>query len=213
MMDHGLVVSKGIEGAPDPEGKFKMYAQYSEPAAKIPSHRMLAVRRGAKEGVLHFEIELEKEKPLIYLKNKLIRGHGDWTPQLELAVEDSYERLLNPSIQTEIRLELKDRSDVEAIRVFGENLQNLLLAAPAGMLAVLAVDPGIRTGCKIAVVNETGKFLESAVIYPLEPRQDLVGAVKTLSTLITRHSVQAIAIGNGGIFFGRPVSTKFSAWW
>ncbi len=197
MMDHGMVVSKAIEGAPDPEGKFKMYAQYSEPASKIPSHRMLAVRRGAKEGVLHFEIELSPEKPLTYLKNKVIREHGDWTPHLELAVNDSYERLLNPSIQTEIRLELKDRSDVEAIRVVGENLQNLLLAAPAGMLAVLAVDPGIRTGCKIAVVDETGKFLESAVIYPIEPRQDLAGAVKTLSTLIARHGVQAIAIGNG----------------
>jgi uncharacterized protein len=197
MLDYGLVVSRAIEGAPDPEGKFKMYAQYSEPAAKIPSHRMLAIRRGAKEGVLHFEIELAPEKPLTYLKNKAIREQGDWVPQLELAVEDSYARLLNPSIQTEVRLELKDRSDEEAIRVFGQNLENLLLAPPAGMLAVLAVDPGIRTGCKIAVVDDTGKFLESAVIYPLEPRQDLVGAVKTLSTLISRHHVHAIAIGNG----------------
>ena len=130
MMDHGLVVSKAIEGAPDPEGKFKMYAQYSEPASKIPSHRMLAIRRGAKEGVLHFEIELDPEKPLTYLKNKVIREQGEWVPQLEQAVEDSYERLLNPSIQTEVRLELKDRSDEEAIRVFGENLENLLLAPP-----------------------------------------------------------------------------------
>ena len=96
-----------------------------------------------------------------------------------------------------MRLELKDRSDEEAIRVFRENLENLLLAPPAGMLAVLAVDPGIRTGCKIAVVDETGKFLDSAVIYPMEPRQDLAGAVKTLSGLIARHQVQAIAIGNG----------------
>lgn len=197
MMDHGIVVSRAIEGAPDPEGKFKMYAQYSEPAAKIPSHRMLAIRRGAKEGALHFEIELEPEKPLTYLKNKVIREQGEWVAQLEAAVEDSYERLLNPSIQTEVRLELKDRSDEEAIRVFGQNLENLLLAPPAGMLAVLAVDPGIRTGCKIAVVDETGKFLESAVIYPMEPRQDLAGAVRTLSGLISRHQVRAIAVGNG----------------
>jgi uncharacterized protein len=197
MMDHGLVVSRAIEGAADPEGKFKMYAQYSEPASKIPSHRMLAIRRGAKEGILHFEIELEPAKPLTYLKNKVIRQPGDWVPHLQHAVEDSYERLLNPSIQTEIRLELKDRSDAEAIRVFRDNLENLLLAPPAGMLAVLAVDPGIRTGCKVAVVDETGKFLESAVIYPIEPRQDLAGAVKTLSGLIAKHRVQAIAIGNG----------------
>ncbi len=197
MMDHGLVVARAIQGAPDPEGKYKMYAQYSEPACKIPSHRMLAIRRGAKEGILHFEIELEAARPLTYLKNKVIREQGDWVPHLEQAVEDSYERLLNPSIQTEVRLELKDRSDVEAIRVFRENLENLLLAPPAGMLSVLGVDPGIRTGCKIAVVDETGKFLESAVIYPIEPRQDLAGAVKTLSGMIARHRVQAIAIGNG----------------
>lgn len=197
MMDHGLVTARAIEGAADPEGKYKMYAQYSEPASKIPSHRMLAIRRGAKEGILHFEIELEAARPLTYLKNKVIREQGDWVPHLEQAVEDSYERLLNPSIQTEVRLELKDRSDVEAIRVFRENLENLLLAPPAGMLSVLAVDPGVRTGCKIAVVDETGKFLESAVIYPIEPRQDLAGAVKTLSGMIARHRVQAIAIGNG----------------
>jgi len=197
MMNHGSVVSRAIEGAADPEGKFKMYAQYNEPVAKIPSHRMLAIRRGAKEGILHFDIELEVAKPLTYLKNKVIREKGDWVPHLEKAVEDCYERLLNPSIQTEVRLELKDRSDVEAINVFRENLENLLLAPPAGVLSVLAVDPGIRTGCKIAVVDETGKFLESAVIYPIEPRQDLAGAVQTLSGLIARHHVQAIAIGNG----------------
>src|SRR6267378_340562 len=170
MLDHGLVVSKAIEGAADPEGKFKMYAQFSEPASKIPSHRMLAIRRGAKEGILRFEIELDPAQPLTYLKNKVIREQGDWVPQLERAVEDSYERLLNPSIQAEVRLELKDRSDEEAIRVFRENLENLLLAPPAGMLSVLAVDPGIRTGCKIAVVDDTGKFLEHTVIYPLEPK-------------------------------------------
>jgi uncharacterized protein len=197
MLDHGLVVSKLIEGAQDPEGKYKMYAQYSEPAAKIPSHRMLAVRRGAKEGILRFEIELDPAQPVTYLKNKVIHEQGEWVPQLEQAVEDSYERLLNPSIQTEVRLELKDRSDEEAIRVFRENLENLLLAPPAGMLSVLAVDPGIRTGCKLAVVDETGKFLDSAVIHPMEPRQDLAGAVRTVSGLIARHNVQAIAIGNG----------------
>jgi uncharacterized protein len=197
MLAEGRVVSRAIEGAPDPEGKYKMYASYAEPAAKIPSHRMLAIRRGAKEGVLHFEIELDREKPLLYLKNKVIREHGDWVPHLEAAVEDSYERLLNPSIQTEVRLELKDRADEEAIRVFRANLESLLLAAPAGGLRVLAIDPGIRTGCKIAVVDETGKFLEDAVIYPFEPRQDLAGAVRTLSGLARKHRIQAVAIGNG----------------
>jgi uncharacterized protein len=197
MMEHGFVVSRAIEGAADPEQKYKMYADYREAAAKIPSHRMLAIRRGAKEGILNFEIELDPVTPVLYLKNKVIREHGDWVPHLEQAVEDSYERLLNPSIQTEVRLELKERSDEEAIRVFRENLQNLLLLPPAGMLSVLAIDPGIRTGCKIAVVDDTGKFLEHSVIYPFEPKNDLVGAVRTLSTLVTKHNVRAIAIGNG----------------
>ena len=119
-------------------------------------------------------------------------------PHLELAIEDSYDRLLNPSIQTEVRLELKDRSDEEAIKVFRENLENLLLSPPAGMLTVLALDPGIRTGCKIAVVDDTGKFLEDAVIYPLRAARTTSPArVKTLASLIARHNVQAIAIGNG----------------
>jgi uncharacterized protein len=197
MMTEGIVTSRAIEGVEDPEGKFKMYAQYSEPASKIPSHRMLAIRRGAKEGLLAFEIELEEEKPLTWLRSQVIRAPGEWVPHLEEAIADSYDRLLNPSIQTEVRLELKDRSDEEAIKVFRENLENLLLAPPAGMLTALAVDPGIRTGCKIAVVDDTGKFLESSVIYPFEPRNDVAGSLKTLASLVARHNVQAIAIGNG----------------
>ena len=197
----GIVVSHAIEGAEDPEGKFKMYADYREPAAKIPSHRMLAIRRGAQEEKLRFEIELDPIGPLSFLNSRVLRAEGDWTPHLRDAVKDAYERLINPSIQTEVRLELKERSDTEAIRVFRENLENLLLSAPAGSLGVLGVDPGIRTGCKIAVVDETGKFLEHSVIYPLEPRNDIQGAVKTLRDLMTRHNVRAIvraiAIGNG----------------
>jgi uncharacterized protein len=197
MEEQGRVVSRAIEGAQDPEGKFQMYAEYSEPASKIPSHRMLAIRRGAKEGVLTFEIEVEEAQAVLMLKGRVLRQHGEWTAHLERAVEDSYSRLLNPSIQTEVRLELKDRSDEEAIKVFRENLENLLLSPPAGMLTVLALDPGIRTGCKLAVVDDTGKFLESGVIYPFEPKNDLAGSVRTLASLIARHNVQAIAIGNG----------------
>jgi uncharacterized protein len=197
MMVEGLVTSRAIEGVPDPEGKYQMYAQFSEPASKIPSHRMLAIRRGAKEGILIFEIEMDPAKPLAWLRSQVVRSPGEWAPHLEQAVEDSYGRLLNPSIQTEVRLELKDRSDEEAIKVFRENLENLLLSPPAGMLTVLALDPGIRTGCKIAVVDDTGRFLESSVIYPFEPKNDIVGARKTLASLIARHNAQAIAIGNG----------------
>ena len=197
MMEHGLVVCHAIEGKTDPEEKFKMYASYSEPVSKIPSHRMLAIRRGANEEFLSFEIELDQANAVEYLKARVLKSQGDWTPHLAESIEDSYKRLLNPSIQTEVRLELKDRSDEEAIRVFKQNLENLLLAPPAGVIGTIGIDPGIRTGCKIAVVDDTGKFLEHTVIYPLEPKNDIVGSVRTLSTLIGKYNVRAIAIGNG----------------
>lgn len=197
MMADGMVVSRMVEGANDPEGKFKMYADYSEPASKIPSHRMLAIRRGASENILYFQIEIDPAKAVSYLKGKVIRQPDEWVPQLEVAVEDAWQRLLNLSIQTEVRLELKERSDTQAIRVFRENLQNLLLLPPAGMIGVLAIDPGLRTGCKVAVVDATGKFLDHGVIYPLEPKQDTEGASRTLRAFIEKYRVRAIAIGNG----------------
>jgi uncharacterized protein len=197
MMDSGVVVSRAIEGAQDPEGKYQMYADHKEPASKIPSHRMLAIRRGAKEEVLTFEIELDRSGPIAYLRNRILKSEGEWIPHLEEAIEDSYDRLLNPSIQTEVRLELKDRSDEEAIRVFRDNLENLLLAPPAGALNVIALDPGLRTGCKVAVIDDTGKFLEHSVIYPLEPKNDVAGSATTLRRLIDKYNVRAIAIGNG----------------
>jgi protein Tex len=197
MLEQGLVVSKAVDAAKDPEGKFAMYADFREPAKSIPSHRMLAIRRGAREEVLAFEIELDRTAPLEYLRRKVLKAEGEWTPHLAEAIDDSYDRLLNPSIQTEVRLELKERSDEEAIRVFRENLENLLLTPPAGQIAVLAVDPGLRTGCKLAVVDDTGKFLGHSVIYPLEPKNDIVGSIRVLRDLIDKHKVRAIAIGNG----------------
>ncbi len=197
MLSEGLVVSHMVEDAKDPEGKFKMYFDYSEPASKIPSHRMLAIRRGSNENILYFQIELDPLKPIAYLKSKVLRVAGDWSPHLELAVEDAWKRLLNLSIQTEVRLELKEKSDAEAIRVFRENLNNLLLTPPAGRINVLGVDPGLRTGCKIAAVDDTGKFLGHGVIYPLEPKNDKAGAARTLLDFIQRHDIRALAIGNG----------------
>jgi uncharacterized protein len=197
MMADGVVVSRKVEDTNDPEGKFKMYYEYSEPASKIPSHRMLAIRRGSEENILYFQIELQSEQPIAYLKNKVIRSPGDWAPHLELAVEDAWKRLLNLSIQTEARLELKERSDAEAIRVFRENLKNVLLAPPAGMIGTIGLDPGLRTGCKVAVVDHTGKFLGHGVIYPLEPRNDVVGSARTLLGFIHKYNVRALAIGNG----------------
>lgn len=197
MMEKGKVSAKAIPGMEDPEGKYKMYADFSELAKNIPSHRMLAIRRGAKEGFLHFEIEVDRDETVAWLRSRVIQQPGEWESHLSEAIEDGYDRLLNPSIQTEIRLELKDRSDEEAIKVFRENLENLLLAPPAGQLKVIGIDPGIRTGCKVAVVDDTGKMLAHTVIYPLEPKNDVIGAARTLSMLIKEHGAQAIAIGNG----------------
>src|SRR5262249_701603 len=183
-LDEGVGVSHKVEDAKDEQEKFKMYYEYREPAVKIPSHRMLAIRRGENENVLYFQIELDAARPVWYLKSQVLRNPGDWTPHLELAVEDCYKRLLSLSLQSDIRLELKKRADVDAIKVFRENLENLLLAPPAGPIGVLAIDPGIRTGCKIAVVDDTGKFLEHTVIYPHEPKNDVAGAHRTLKTLV-----------------------------
>jgi protein Tex len=158
---------------------------------------MLAIRRGENENVLYFGIELEPERPVAYLKSRILKRTGDWTNQLELAIHDCWKRLLNLSIQSGIRLELKQQADTEAIKVFRENLANLLLAPPAGQMSVLAIDPGIRTGCKVAVVDETGKFLEHSVIYPHQPKNDFIGSARILKELIAKHNVRAIAIGNG----------------
>jgi len=197
MLADGVVVSQKSEGAADEQEKFKIYYDYREAASKIPSHRMLAIRRGESENVLYFLIELDPARPIAHLKAHVLKQTGDWTPHLETAIEDSYKRLLSSSIQAEVRLELKQRSDLEAIRVFRENLENLLLAPPAGQLNVLAIDPGIRTGCKVAVIDETGKFLEHAVIYPHEPKRDTAGSARILKALIAKFGVKAIAIGNG----------------
>ncbi|HXE63126.1 MAG TPA: Tex family protein [Bryobacteraceae bacterium] len=197
MFDEGVIVSGKVDGSVDEQEKFRMYYEYREPVAKIPSHRMLAIRRGETESILYFTIDLNAERPLAYLNGKILRQPGDWTPHLELAIQDSWKRLLNLSIQTEVRLELKTKADAEAIRVFRENLQNLLLSPPAGQIAVLGIDPGIRTGCKIAVVDETGKFLDHAVIYPHQPKNDFVGSVRIVKELLNKYSVKAIAIGNG----------------
>src|ERR1035437_4106325 len=129
--------------------------------------------------------------------NGILRAVGDWTPQLELAIDDCWKRLLNPSIQGEIRLELKKRSDTDAIQVFRDNPQNLLLAAPAGPISVLGIDPGLRTGCKVAVVDETGKMLAHDVLYLHTSKHGNTEAAPKLEALLRQHDVRAIAIGNG----------------
>jgi uncharacterized protein len=197
VFDEGIVVSKKAADAVDEQEKFKMYYEYSEPVKTIPSHRMLAIRRGEGENVLYFLIEVEPERAVAIIKRHVLRQQGDWTCQLEQAIDDAWKRLLNASIQGEIRLELKRRSDTEAIRVFRDNLYNLLLAPPAGPISVLGIDPGLRTGCKIAVVDETGKLLAHDVLYLHTSKHGNAEAVPKLEALLRKHNVRAIAIGNG----------------
>jgi uncharacterized protein len=197
LFDEGVVVSRKAVDAVDVQEKFKTYYEYREPVKTIPSHRMLAIRRGESENVLYFLIELEPERPLSLIRSRVLRLRGDWTRHLELAIDDAWQRLLNSSIQGEIRLELKKRSDTEAIQVFRDNLYNLLLAPPAGPISVLGIDPGLRTGCKIAVVDETGKLVAHDVIYPHTSKHGVSESALKLEQLLRQHSIRAIAIGNG----------------
>jgi uncharacterized protein len=197
MLDQGVVVSTKVADAADEQEKFKMYYEYREPVKAIPSHRMLAIRRGESEGVLYFLIELEPSRAVSMLKGRILRAPGDWTPQLELAIEDSWKRLLDSSIQGEIRLEAKQRSDGDAIQVFRDNLHNLLLAPPVGPISVMGIDPGMRTGCKVAVIDETGKFLAHDVIYLHRSQGEAETAARKLEALLHQYNVRAIAIGNG----------------
>jgi protein Tex len=197
MFDEGIVTSRKVPDASDEQEKFRMYYDYKEPAKTIPSHRMLAIRRGESEHVLYFLIELEAPRALAVIQAHVLRQPGDWTKQLELAIEDAWQRLLNSSIQAEIRFDLKQRSDTEAIKVFRDNLYHLLLAPPAGPISVLGIDPGLRTGCKIAVVDETGKLLAHDVVYPHTSKHGVAEANQKIEVLLRQHNVRAIAIGNG----------------
>ncbi len=197
VFDEGVITSRKATDAVDEQEKFKMYYDYREPAKTIPSHRMLAIRRGEAENVLFFLLEIESQRAVELLSSRILRTQGDWTAQLRLAIEDSWHRLLNSSIQGEIRLELKKRSDADAIAVFRDNLHNLLLSPPAGPISVLGIDPGLRTGCKLAIVDETGKFLAHDVMYPFTSKSGLEQSAKVMEKLMAQHNVRAIAIGNG----------------
>jgi uncharacterized protein len=197
MFDEAIITSRKSTDAVDEQQKFAMYYDYREPVKTIPSHRMLAIRRGETENVLFFLMELEPQRAVDLLRSRILRTTGDWTPQLTLAIDDAWQRLLNSSIQGEIRLELKKRSDADAIAVFRDNLHNLLLSPPAGPVSVLGIDPGLRTGCKLAIVDETGKFLAHDVMYPFTSKTGLEQAAKVMEKLMSQHNVRAIAIGNG----------------
>jgi protein Tex len=198
MMAEGVVRAKVVPGKETEKTKYEMYYAFEETVAKIPSHRMLAIRRGTRESILSFSIEIDNAKFVTGLLSQIIReGQSRFAPFLDSAIRDAYERLLLPSIQNEVRSILREQAESEAIRVFEENLRTLLLAPPAGHIPVMGVDPGQRTGCKIAVVDETGKFLENQTVYLTEPKLDLESAEKILLDLVQKYNIRGIAIGNG----------------
>jgi protein Tex len=193
----GTYTCKVIPGKEAEAQKYKDYFDWQEPIAKAPSHRVLAMRRGEKEMLLTLDTAPAEESALELIENKVIQTTNATTAHLKSAVKDSYRRLLKPSMETEIRLAAKKKADEEAIRVFADNLRQLLLAAPLGQRNVLAVDPGFRTGCKIVVLDKQGKLLENETIYPNEPQKQTTKAGTVIMALCQRYNVEAIAIGNG----------------
>ena len=179
------------------KSSYEMYYEFSETIRTIPSHRILAINRGEKEKFLKVSIEKPEEKILNYIQKYIVKGETQFTQMLIDTIADSYKRLIEPSIDREIRNDLTEKAEEKAIKVFGENAKQLLLGAPIKNKTVMGFDPAYRTGCKIAVIDETGKLLEYTTVYPTEPQNDVAGAKKELLKLIEKYNVNMIAIGNG----------------
>ncbi|HEU5069134.1 MAG TPA: Tex family protein [Verrucomicrobiae bacterium] len=196
--NQAVVRSKVVPDQLEAAAKFKDYFDWSEALAKIPSHRLLAIRRGETEGFLMMRITPPEEAVLPLLEPLFVRGRSPAAEQVRLAVEDGYKRLLGPAIEVEMRLESKKRADAEAIRVFAENLRELLLAPPLGRRNVLAIDPGFRTGCKVVCLDRQGKLLHHEVIYPTAASAGEVReAAEVVLRLVRQYQLEAVAIGNG----------------
>ena len=182
----------------DEKSPYEMYYDFKEGILKIPSHRILAINRGEKEEFLKVKIEKPDDKILDYLKKQIIINYkSQFNDPLTETIEDSYKRLIEPSIEREIRNDLTERSEEKAIKVFGKNAKQLLLQPPIKEMTVMGFDPAYRTGCKIAVIDKTGKLLDTVTVYPTEPQNDVEGAKKTLKALIEKYDINMIAIGNG----------------
>ncbi len=197
--ESGTVTSKVMFGKEeDPEAqKFRDYFDWTEPVKSIPSHRMLAIRRGEKEGFLLMRIQPMEAEAIALVERLTVKGNNTCSAQVKLAAQDAYKRLLSSSMETEARLESKKKADAEAVKVFADNLRELLLAAPLGQKRVLGIDPGFRTGCKIVVLDAQGQLVYNDVIYLLGDGNSLLHAKTLLLNLIERFKIQAIAIGNG----------------
>ncbi len=176
---------------------YDMYYNFSEEIKKLPSHRILAITRGEKEKVLKVKLDLDEESVLKYLEREILKGDSIFKDDLILCIEDSYKRLIKPSIEREIRGELFEEASEKAIEVFGVNAKNLLMQPPIKNVVVMGFDPAYRTGCKIAIIDDTGKLLDYTTIYPTQPQNDIVGATKSMIELINKYNVNIIALGNG----------------
>ena len=210
--------SKAVTGKKDEEDaqKYRDYFEFSESLAACPSHRILAIRRGEKEGYLIMDITIDKVTAVDELERIFVKGSGACSTEVKKAVEDSFDRLLKSSIENEFRLISKNKADEEAIRVFAENLRQLLLASPLGSKRILALDPGFRTGCKVVCLDAQGNFVHNSTIYPHPPQNEAQASIATLRQLVDRYDIEAIGVGNGtagreteqlvrGIDFGKKV--------
>jgi uncharacterized protein len=194
---NALISSKLVKGKDEEAAKYQDYFDFSELLKECPSHRMLAMRRGEQEGFLKLSIEPDEEHAIEKLSELFVDGYYDVSQEVATAAKDSYKRLLQPSIENEFKALHKEKADEEAIRVFAENLRQLLLSSPLGQKSVLAIDPGFRTGCKVVCLDKQGNMLHNETIYPHPPQDDKRGASKKIDTLVQQYKIEAIAIGNG----------------
>ena len=191
----GIVNTKASDE--DEKSAYEMYYDFNEKVNRLPSHRILAINRGEKEKFLKVKIDKPEDKILDLIQRDIIKGKTQFTEYLENTILDSWKRLIEPSIDREIRADLTEKAEEQAIKVFGKNAKQLLLGAPLKGLTVLGFDPAYRTGCKLAVIDETGKVLDTGVVYPTEPQNDIEGATKELIRLIKKDNINMVAIGNG----------------
>ncbi|MGG5462812.1 RNA-binding transcriptional accessory protein Tex [Clostridium sp. B9] len=196
----GFVQREGIlvvKGGSDEQTPYEMYYDYQEPVRTIPSHRILAVNRGEKEKILSVKVNCNEDILVDYLKQRVLNGNKVTDKYLEESVKDSLKRLIYPSIEREIRSELTSKGEEGAIDIFKANLKALLMQAPIKGKVVMGYDPGFRTGCKVAILDETGKFVENTTVYPTAPQNRIDETIKILKTLIKKHGVEVISLGNG----------------
>lgn len=191
----GLISTKAAK--PDEKSNYEMYYDFEELVCKLPSHRILAINRGESEGVLKVSITKPEDKIIYYMERDIVKEITQFTEMLKTTILDAFKRLIEPSIDREIRSDLTEKAEEKAIKVFGQNAKQLLLGAPIKGKTVMGFDPAYRTGCKIAVIDETGKVLDTATVYPTAPQNDEEGAKKVLLNLIEKDHIDMIAIGNG----------------